>query len=77
MIPLFLNMSSGKTKRPKKKQNKTMVLLVMDDDQIDLIYFGYIYLYLFMDGCFSIDYFDEEPVGDTRACRDCQRSVFR
>ena len=54
-----------------------MVLLVMDDDQIDLIYFGYIYLYLFMDGCFSIDYFDEEPVGDTRACRDCQRSVFR
>ncbi|KAG2223118.1 hypothetical protein INT45_005674 [Circinella minor] len=25
----------------------------------------------------SSDYFDEEPVGDTRACRDCQRSVFR
>lgn len=25
----------------------------------------------------SIDNFDDEPVGDTRACRDCQRSVFR
>ncbi|KAI9274329.1 hypothetical protein BDA99DRAFT_235159 [Phascolomyces articulosus] len=25
----------------------------------------------------SSDCFDEEPVGDTRACRDCQRSVFR
>ncbi|KAI8141441.1 FYVE zinc finger-domain-containing protein [Fennellomyces sp. T-0311] len=25
----------------------------------------------------SSDTFDEEPVGDTRACRDCQRSVFR
>ncbi|CEP08668.1 hypothetical protein [Parasitella parasitica] len=25
----------------------------------------------------SSDTFDDEPVGDTRACRDCQRSVFR
>ncbi|KAI9493191.1 FYVE zinc finger-domain-containing protein [Zychaea mexicana] len=25
----------------------------------------------------SSDFFDEEPVGDTRACRDCQRAVFR
>lgn len=24
-----------------------------------------------------LDTFDDEPVGDTRACRDCQRSVFR
>ncbi|KAG2229670.1 hypothetical protein INT48_008902 [Thamnidium elegans] len=25
----------------------------------------------------SSDIFDDEPVGDTRACRECQRSVFR
>lgn len=30
---------------------------------------------LFID--MSSDNFDDEPVGDTRACRDCQRSVFR
>ncbi|KAG2195775.1 hypothetical protein INT47_005752 [Mucor saturninus] len=30
---------------------------------------------LFLD--MSSDTFDDEPVGDTRACRDCQRSVFR
>ncbi|ORY97787.1 hypothetical protein BCR43DRAFT_251971 [Syncephalastrum racemosum] len=30
---------------------------------------------LFLD--MSSDYFDEEPVGDTRACNDCQRAVFR
>ncbi|KAF7727793.1 carboxypeptidase Y-deficient [Apophysomyces ossiformis] len=30
---------------------------------------------LFLD--MSSDTFDEEPVGDTRACRDCQQAVFR
>jgi hypothetical protein len=25
----------------------------------------------------KLDMFDDEPVGDTRSCRDCQRSVFR
>lgn len=52
MIPLFTDMSSGKS----------------------------FHFFSFNPSKFYVwfkDTFDDEPVGDTRACRDCQRAVFR